>query len=45
MTNKILKLNSKSGIVHYDIEKLELEDELKKLIIEKYNKKHNINTD
>lgn len=40
LTNKISELNSKPGIVHYDIEKLQLEDELKKLIIEKYNKKH-----
>lgn len=41
LTNKILELNSKQSIVHYDMEKLELEDQLKKLIIEKYNKKHN----
>jgi hypothetical protein len=40
LTNKISELNSKPGIVHYDIEKLQLEDELKKLIVEKYNKKH-----
>ena len=41
LTNKISELNSKQGIAHYDIEKIKLKDELKKLIIEKYNKRYN----
>jgi len=37
LTNKIMELNNKQGIVFYDMEKLQLEDKLKKLIVDKYN--------